>query len=74
LFFVPQLAATIICQTYTVSFGVFFVDFVHERARAASKQENKINKEDPKDTVFWVFFVDLVSEVYIDILYPYILS
>jgi len=48
-----------------------FLLFVRERARAASKQANK-KKKDKVNEVYFGFLL-CAYEVYIDILYPYIL-
>jgi len=58
LFFVPQFTATIISEADLVCIlCFFFVCFLFERARAASKQEQKTNKEEAQDTILCFFFV-----------------
>jgi len=70
LFFVPQLAATIIPPDgYLCSLFWFFVLHVIERARAASKQDHMKNKEPEQATRLFWFFVPVI--LYFDrILFP----
>jgi len=71
LFFVPQLAATIICVHRGVGVdGLCFFLLAKVRARAPSKQE----KTQAINTHTIDTRVPLPSEVYSYILYPYILS
>jgi len=72
LFFVPQLAATIISGSGACSFSCFFLDVLVECAFTHTHQEHQRKKQEKEQATLVLFLAS--TYIYIVLLYPHILS